>query len=263
MDNEHNEAPEVETRQIVRWITDPTTMHPQAPASDPLERPVRPTLRPGIPVLTALDDGTLATGENFRLRGERFLIGRTEGDLTIPGDRTLSGRHCEIRRVENRGNFSWLLADLDTANGTFMRVNAAKFFADTIVILGARRYRLAHPFAELRADDRGSTTLLDKRASPENLWPTLTETGTSASALKFPIHEPEVTVGRLGGGSAIAIDDPHLAKHHATIRREPDGGWKIQAGLTENGVWANVKTIPLTSHCYFRCGEQFFRFVIP
>lgn len=263
MTEHDSNQPEVETRQVVRWITDPTTLQQTASQPDPLERPVRPLLRPKVPVLTALDDGTFATGEDFRLRGDRFRIGRTEGDFTVPSDRTLSGKHAEIRRVENRGQFSWVLVDLDTANGTFVRANAATFFADTIVILGGRRYRLSHPYDDLKLEGGASTTMLDKRAAPADLCPMLTETGTAATALKFPIQASEVTVGRLGGGSGISIDDPHLAKHHAKITRSPEGVWRIRAGQTENGVWANIRSVALTSHCYFRCGEQCFRFVIP
>jgi len=261
-DNKAN-LPEVETQQIIRWIVDPTTLHPSAEQPDPLERPVRPMLRPGVPVLTALDDGMLSEGEDFRLRHDTFTIGRSEGDFVIPTDRTLSGRHAEIQRVETRGQFSWMLVDLDTANGTFVRVNSANFFADTIVILGARRFRLVQPFADLRKSGDDSTTLLDKRHTPADLWPTLTETGTSATALKFPIHHHEATIGRLGGGCTISVDDPHLAKHHATITRSTSGVWKIRPGKTSNGVWVNIRTIALTPHCHFRCGEQYFRFVIP
>lgn len=263
MNNETSETPEVETRQIVRWIADPTTVYPTPAKPDPGELPIRPMLRASVPVLTALDDGTMAEGEEFRLRQDRFTIGRSEGDFIIPIDRTLSGKHAEIRRVENRGKTQWLLVDLNTANGTFVRANSADFFADTIVILGARRFRLVHPGTGISQPPDGSTTTLDKRDAPTDLWPTLAETGTSTRALAFPLRQHEVTIGRLDGKCGITIDDPHLAKHHATITKTANGTWKIGPAQTTNGVWVNIRSVPLTSHCYFRCGEQFFRFVIP
>lgn len=264
MVNDASQAPEVETQQIIRWIADPTTLQTSSSTHDSDERPVRPVLRAGVPVLTALDDGTLANGEQFRLREERFVIGRSEGNLVIPIDRTLSGKHAEIRWSENRGQHRWLLQDLETSNGTFVRVSSATLFPDTIVILGARRFRLVHPFTKLSQPRDGSTTNLDKQDAPSALWPTLTETGTSATALSFPLSQQEVKIGRLGGGCTISIDDPHLAKHHATISRTANGSWKIfPAAQTTNGVWVNIRSVVLTTHCYFRCGEQFFRFVIP
>jgi pSer/pThr/pTyr-binding forkhead associated (FHA) protein len=263
MPDDRPDAPEVETRPLVRWIADPTSLHPPPVPADPFERAVRPVLRPVIPILTVLDDGTFADGENFRLRSDTFVIGRTDGDLVIPIDRTLSGSHAEIRRVENRGPADWMLVDLETSNGTFVRVTSASFFADTIVILGSRRFRLNQPFADLRAQSGQSTQALDMAVSPTDLWPTLTETGSSSTALKFPLQQQRVTVGRLGGGCDISIDDPHLARHHATISRAANGAWQIRPEKTTNGVWVNVCSVKLTSHCYFRCGEQLFRFVVP
>lgn len=263
MGDDAPEPPEIETRQIVRWIADPTTVHPNPAKPDPGEQPIRPMLRAPVPVLTALDDGTQADGEQFRLRQDRFGIGRSEGDLIIPSDRTLSGKHAEIRRVDNRGKPQWLLVDFETSNGTFVRVNRADFFADTIVILGARRFRLVHPFAGIPQPRDGATTNLDKREAPAEVWPTLTETGAGASVLTFSLRQQEVTIGRKGGWCDISIDDPHVANHHATVTRKANGTWQIRPAETTNGVWVNVRSVALTSHCYFRCGEQFFRFVIP
>jgi len=263
MPDDHPQPPEVETQQVIRWITDPTTLQPPVVPLDPLERPTRPVLRPPVPILTVLDDGTFANGEHFRLRGDTFSIGRTDGNLVIPCDRTLSGSHAEIRRVENRGQVEWLLVDQDTANGTFVRINSAIFFVDTIVILGSRRFRLILPFAELHSQKDDSTQLVEKTVAPSDLWPTLTEAGTGNNVLKFPLRQQRVTLGRLGGGCDISIDDPYLAKHHATIFRAPNGIWNVQPGKTTNGVWANIRSIKLTTHCHFRCGEQCFRFVIP
>ena len=110
MPDDHPQPPEVETQQVIRWITDPTTLQPPAVPLDPLERPIRPVLRPPVPILTVLDDGTFANGEHFRLRGDTFSIGRTDGNLVIPCDRTLSGSHVEIRRVDDRGQVDGYLS---------------------------------------------------------------------------------------------------------------------------------------------------------
>ena len=57
----------------------------------------RPILRPPTPILTVCDDGS-ESGESVRIRKDRFVIGRTEGDLVIPHDTQISGRHAELRQ---------------------------------------------------------------------------------------------------------------------------------------------------------------------
>src|SRR5687767_9878591 len=54
----------------------------------------RPTGRPPVALLVLLDDGE-RSGEEIRIRGERFVLGRTEGDVTIPHDSLISGKHVE------------------------------------------------------------------------------------------------------------------------------------------------------------------------
>jgi hypothetical protein len=159
MTGHNDEVPEVETQQVVRSITEQTTAQP-LPIGSLNDLPIRPTLRPAVPAPTVLDDGSLENGENIRLRGETFLIGRSEGDLVIPSDRTMSGKHAEIRRVDERDQPAWLLVDLDTANGTFVRVTSACLYSDAVVSLGTGRCRLAHPSVDLPASNEVSMAML-------------------------------------------------------------------------------------------------------
>src|SRR5262249_22793020 len=57
----------------------------------------RPVQRPPLAFLCVLDDGKL-DGELVRLRAERTVIGRTDGDLRVPHDGLISGQHAEIVR---------------------------------------------------------------------------------------------------------------------------------------------------------------------
>ena len=63
-----------------------------------LEPSYRPLIRPLVPRLTLLDDGDLTGGETIRLREAVTVIGRTEGDIRLPHDPLVSGRHAEIVR---------------------------------------------------------------------------------------------------------------------------------------------------------------------
>src|SRR5271166_6282289 len=68
---------------------------PPTPSKGPSATLFRPTVRPPVPVLTVCDDGKL-DGEVIRIRDQKFVIGRSEGDLKIPIDARISSRHVEI-----------------------------------------------------------------------------------------------------------------------------------------------------------------------
>ena len=252
--------PVVESQEVASWIAEPTTHRQRVIGRSLDDRPLRPLLRPSTPVLTALDDGTFDSGEDFRLRGERFVIGRSSGDLVIPHDQTLSSTHAEIRRVAANGRESWHLIDLESVNGTFVRIESALLYPDSLVIIGLRRFTLIDPVAAARASAGYGTHEIDSQALPADLWPSLVEAGKQDSVLRFPLRQQRVTIGRTGGPCDITIDDPHLAIHHATLTRGEDHLWRITPEKTLNGVWVNTRAVKLTPLCHFLCGEQFFRF---
>jgi len=255
-------GPELETFRIVKWLTSPSDhgRMPKEPveAEEPLFRPM---LRSTVPVLTVLDDGSLDVGEEIRIRKPSFVIGRSSGDLVLPNDSTISGRHAEIRLVQNRGVAQWTLHNLESINGTFVRVHHASFFADTIVMIGGRRYKLDATFQQ-SSESRPGTLLVDQQPL-EHGWPSLVDAAGRPESMRYHIRKPAIAIGGVFSGCDIEIDDPLVAKRHATLHRDPNGIWQIVALKTRNGVWTNIHSIPLTSFCYFQCGEQRFRFTIP
>ena len=88
------------------------------------EQPFRPTVRPAAAILIMCDDGE-NTGEVFRLRSDRFIIGRTEGDLQLPDDEQISSRHVALTRQVISGTTRWVVTDLQSRNGLFVRVGKA------------------------------------------------------------------------------------------------------------------------------------------
>jgi hypothetical protein len=102
--------------------------------------PYRPTQRPPIALLTVLDDGK-SEGELVRLRSDRFIIGRSEGDFLIPHDRQISARHIEITRQRVGEKYRWVLTDLQSSNGLFIRVSRTILSDRTELLVGKGRYR--------------------------------------------------------------------------------------------------------------------------
>lgn len=240
----------------------PSLSGPFSPAT--AEHEFRPTLRPPVPVLTVLDDGSQDSGEEFRMRGETVGIGRTSGTVVIPNDISMSGSHAEIRRTPWKGGWQWHLHDVGSVNGTFVRCVRAILHENAILILGARRFRLRNPLVATNVDlNVGETRIADGRDIPSTVWPTLTEASGKPDALVFPIRFDAVVIGRAGSGADIELDDPLLAATHATLRRQRDGTWQIVSEQTKNGIWVSISAVALSPHCYFRCGEQRFRFAIP
>src|SRR6516225_10096201 len=88
----------------------PLASKPPAPSTS-VARPYCPTLRPPLAILTVFDDGK-TEGEVIRIRADRFVIGRTEGDLVIPHDGLMSGRHVEITRQRVGEHWRWTVTDL-------------------------------------------------------------------------------------------------------------------------------------------------------
>jgi pSer/pThr/pTyr-binding forkhead associated (FHA) protein len=224
----------------------------------------RPRLRPGVPVLTTLDDGLHDRGEERRMRSEVLTIGRNGGDVRIPNDPSMSHLHAEIRRVVMSSGHHWHLVDLSSKNGTFVRCQTGMLHDQAIMILGKRRFRLRNP---LRQHDEAAfsaaTRPIDISRLPAAIWPVLEETTDRSPGTQFALKAAEVTIGRTGGGADIELDDPLLAHRHATLKRLRDGSWAVFSETTRNGVWISVAAVPLTRYCFFRCGEQQFRFVIP
>lgn len=67
-------------------------------------------------LVQVLDDGR--TGEIRLFAGERCQLGRESGDLVIPSDGFISGKHCAFVRQGPEV----LLQDLGSSNGTYVRV---------------------------------------------------------------------------------------------------------------------------------------------
>lgn len=235
------------------------------PAAAPAESdaaPYRPQARPPMGLLVAVDDG-LETGEVFRVRGPRFVIGRVSGDLVIPHDEALSGQHAEIVRRWDGGRYTWHIADLKSRNGTFFRVAKVLLAHQREIVLGGRIYRFELPQAPTPGGPEGPPLATRKwqvggaGPVPSPFRPALVEVSGGAR------HElaDDNWVGRDPAACSIAIDDPMLNPRHARIHRADDGRWLLtEDAPTRNRVWIRLGEAPLGRDSQFQCGEQRFRF---
>lgn len=80
-------------------------------------------------------------GNSFLCRGDRVVCGRERGHVLFPHDGYVSGAHIEIRRDGDR----ILLSDLQSSNGSYLRIQGRKTLApNEILLVGQYLYRVEY-----------------------------------------------------------------------------------------------------------------------
>lgn len=194
-----------------------------------------PTRRPPLALLCVLDDGA-DDGEWNRIRQDRFVIGRSEGDLKIGHDALMAPRHAEIVRHLENGKWQWHLTDLRSETGTFVAVAERPLKSGSEMWLGRHRYRF----------EQSSTSQLPTIADIEQ------------PQKRYVLDPPSVVFGRQPATGGIARpDDPCLNRDQ--VRFELTGEhWKVTNLNSKNGLWVRVDRVRFPVSCRFQLGEQRF-----
>ena len=212
------------------------------PATRPPARsavPFRPTVRPPVAVLTVFDDGK-TDGEIIRIRDHRFIIGRTEGDLCIPLDGRISARHVEITHQVVGGLHRWVVTDLQSTHGMFVRVSRTVLADKAEFLVGNGRYRFDAPQA-----DAGPTvdhvpnearlqrnSRLDEGASPFRP-PAVTELLGTEIGNRMLLVKNEYWIGSDPTCPICRPDDPFCEPRHVRLYRGGSrGGWHAEHNKT-------------------------------
>ena len=245
----------------VKVFQRPTGRTPAAPPDDGSE-PFRPTARPPVLVVCIIDQGRDG-GEFHRVRGDRALIGRAEGDLLIPHDAGISGQHAEFVRLETGGRLRWWLQDLNSRNGTFARCNEAPLEHEQEFMVGMRRFRfeMAAAAPQAPSDAARNSTQGWQTVTPTDLArlaPSLVELTPSGTGVRTPLAGAEQWIGSDPDCTVVVADDPFVGRRHAKIVRTPQGRWRIEDGPSRNGTWLRVRKIPIDTTAEFQMGEQRF-----
>jgi pSer/pThr/pTyr-binding forkhead associated (FHA) protein len=237
------------------------------PMVEPETATEKPQLRPPMALLCILDDGKLE-GELVRLRGDRCLIGRVDGDVRIPHDGMMSGRHAEVVRQRTGQGYRWVLSDLQSTNGTWVRVGRTVFQDGSEVLVGRGHYRFeAAAVSPAAVDPQAATTTDVTRPWTTGpitaLVPSLVEVTPGGPGQRIPLTLGEYWIGRDRGCGIPRPDDPVANPRHARLHRDARGQWHIENNKSVNGLWLRVEEVPLGATCQFRLGEQRFLFRVP
>jgi pSer/pThr/pTyr-binding forkhead associated (FHA) protein len=225
----------------------------------------RPTARPPVPILTVFDDGKM-DGEVIRIREPRFTIGRTEGDLRFPLDGRMSAKHVEITHQVVGGLHRWVVTDLQSTHGMFVRVSRTALADQAEILIGDGRYRFdaAQVERDATADhipseqNFGQTQGLDDGA---NLFrpPALTELLGREIGNRIVLIKQEYWIGSDPSCQVCRPDDPFCEARHARLHRNSRGNWYAEHNKTQNGLWLRMAQITAEGMIYFQIGEQRFK----
>jgi hypothetical protein len=235
-----------------------------AAALDAAVRPERPQDRPPMALLCILDDG-LPAGEWVRLRADRCVLGRTEGDVLVPHDNMISGRHAELVRQKTPTGFRWTLNDLNSTNGTFVRVGGSVLHHQAEFLVGRGRYRFDAGLAAQGTPDAGAITTGQTvgwgGGGAPSLLPSLVEILPAGPGQRFSLTAAEHWIGRDPKTcQVVRADDLLVNARHARLYRDARGLWHVENNKSVNGLWLRVEQMPLAANCQFRLGEQRFLF---
>jgi pSer/pThr/pTyr-binding forkhead associated (FHA) protein len=231
----------------------------------PAVRLFRPSLRVPMAVLTAFDDGR-NEGEQFRLRENKFVIGRTEGDLIIPHDNMISSRHVEITRQQVAGEWRWLVTDLKSTNGMFVRVLKSVLTDRAEFLVGSGRYR----FLGLSSDPAVTTdhVSMEQARNSTQAWggdgavaalPSLVELVGTLASNRIVLARSDYWIGTDPSCSICRINDPYCEGRHARIFRDSKGNWQVEQNKSVNGLWFRLPQVYAESTIQFQIGEQRFK----
>jgi pSer/pThr/pTyr-binding forkhead associated (FHA) protein len=235
---------------------------PAPPADD--AQPFRPSLRPPMALLHVFDDDD-NEGEVVRIRATPFVIGRLEGNFVVPHDGGMSGRHAEILRTPDGGQYRWSLRDLNSTNGTFVRAASSFLRHEQEIQLGgcSFRFELDRPAEGPEEPAPAATRKWHVGGAPQESAPRLVELTPEGEGRHYRLTAPETWLGRDPRQCTVVLAHPTASPRHARIARDERGRWTIYNNKSLNGVWIRVKEMAISQGGQFQCGEQRFLLRIP
>lgn len=220
--------------------------------------PARPSLR-----LTRLGRDGRELSQNVIY--DTFDIGRTEGNLVLPDDPTLSPRHVRILRE----GAQWSLIDLRSTNGTYLRVrnDSGGESREGVRLVHGTTFWVGHQL--LRFEILGRSGLAALRTEDDTLTAGADETdirarvvlcSRSGLVLDAVYLRGEFVIGR-ETGQMVFPTDGFLSRRHAVIRQEDGQGiYRLYDLGSSNGTFVRIQgDAELLHRDQIRVGDQVFR----
>ena len=229
----------------------PRVQPPPAPAT-PAGLDLQVTVEPPAPRLSAVRHDGLP-GLVLELRREETLCGRTEGELRLGDDPTVSPRHARFTRKGSAVR----VEDLGSVNGTYLRLRGPhRITVGEELRIGRQLVRLEPLPRPAAADARDGKAWGSPDSGATLRLAQLLDGGGVAEI--FPLRPGENSVGRDVGDVSFP-GDRYVSARHATIQVDP-GGVTITDLNSSNGTFRKVLgSVDLASGDQLLLGSQLFR----
>jgi pSer/pThr/pTyr-binding forkhead associated (FHA) protein len=229
----------------------PRFQAPPVPATPPgLDLQV--TVDAAVPRLSAVRHDGLP-GLVLELRREETLCGRTEGELRLGDDPTVSPRHARFTRKGSAVR----VEDLGSVNGTYLRLRGPhRITIGEELRIGRQLVRLEPLPRPAGGEEREGRPWGSPDAGATLRLAQLLDGGGVAEI--FPLRPGENSVGRDVGDVSFP-GDRYVSARHATIQVDP-GGVTITDLNSSNGTFRKVLgSVDLASGDQLLLGSQLFK----
>lgn len=197
-------------------------------------------------------------GEVHSILEESVDLGRTQGQLRFGDDPYLSDRHCRFYIKNN----SWIVRDLGSTNGVYVRVTQPCEVEDgDYLLLGKQVVRLEY----LSEQERDLTPAVEHGVlifgSPlRTPWCRLKQFTVAGIARDIHhLYRTKVTIGR-EDGDIIYPDDEFMSRRHLTLTML-GGKAKVEDLGSSNGTFIRIRDrLDLVPGAMIRIGDQLLRF---
>jgi pSer/pThr/pTyr-binding forkhead associated (FHA) protein len=234
---------------------------------DPRTPVFRPSNRPPMALLAIVDDGGEGA-EWIRIRGDELNVGRVEGDILIPHDESISGKHLKIYRRLIKKQYRWVLKDLESTNGTFVRISTAVLKNGQELQVGGSRFRF-EAAQEVGASEGETPTPPNRNVTQgweavttehlQQFAAGLVELTPTGDGARYTLSQERLSLGSGAGACEIRIEnDPFVSPRHAELFRDRKDRWNIRDVRSRNGTWLRIAEIPIKTDAEFQAGEQRF-----
>lgn len=229
----------------------PTPRHGSVPSLPAAPSPAPPTRAARIRLALVRSDG--APGPVLSVEKDEALCGRTEGDLLLPDDPTVSPRHA--RFVLEGGALR--VEDLGSVNGTFLRLRAPRpLSVGDELRVGRQLLRLEPLPRPSSPEDRGTRAWGTRDPGYRLRLSQLLEGGGVGDV--FPLREGENLLGRETGDVSFP-GDRYVSARHARLDVHAGGVTLTDTG-SSNGTYVKIAgSTELSSGDQLLVGGQLLR----
>ena len=193
-------------------------------------------------------------GMTFYLNATEHTLGRGNCSIPFPEDLYLSDQHVNFFYRDNQ----IYMKDLDSQNGTFIRVHEPRLIKNQDVFLaGSCRFRLEYLAKYNQFPRRDGTMIFVSPPRQGSFRIVQIMEGGILGRVHSALND-EIVIGRDGADLTVS-DDIHMSSKNTKIYRNQDGIF-IEDINSKNGTYIEVKTErKLANNDYIFAGKKLLR----